>query len=58
MGGALAAEPMRIGLRAEIRTLLLERAGEEVFQASWAGQFLSQLYKFFPFHQESSHRLC
>ena len=45
VGGALATEPMCVGLRAKICTFLLERAGEEVFQASWARQSLSQLHK-------------
>ena len=44
VGGALAtpAKP-----RAEIRTLLLERAREEAFQALGARQSLSQLHKLF-----------
>lgn len=44
---------MRVGLRAEIRTLL-ERAREEVFQAPWARQSLSQLHKLFRFIRKAA----
>ena len=45
---------MRIGLRAEICTLLLERTREEVFQAPWARQSLSQLHKLFRFIRKAA----
>lgn len=44
MGGALTTPDKP---RAEILTLLLERAREEAFQALGARQFLSQLHKLF-----------